>query len=95
MFIPDKRTSAFGKAYLTTQCAEANGWLYNNGIVTDQAPPLAQRRTRFANVVSPESIAVLSAEAMHTGLGARRYLRTSGCLDEAKAWLREAGKIFF
>ena len=60
-------------------------------IVTDWAPrAVAQGLTFFANVVSPESMAALSAEAMHLGLGGRLHMRMFGRVEEAKAWLREA-----
>jgi hypothetical protein len=52
-------------------------------IVTDWAP-------HFANVVSPESMAALSAEAMAVGLGGRLQMRMFGSIDDAKAWLQEA-----
>lgn len=60
-------------------------------IVTDWAPrALAQGLTHFANVVSPESMAALSAEAMRLGLDGQLQMRMFGDFDEAKAWLREA-----
>ena len=59
-------------------------------IVTDWAPrAVAQGLTHFANVVSPESMAALSAEAMHLGLGGRLQMRMLGNIDEAKAWLHK------
>ncbi len=58
-------------------------------IVMDWAPrALAQGLTHFANVVSPESMAALSAQAMHLGLGGRLVMRMFGNIDDAKAWLR-------
>lgn len=60
-------------------------------IVSDWAPrAVAQGLTYFANVVSPESMAATSAEAMHLGLGGRLQMRTFGSIDEARAWLRAA-----
>ena len=60
-------------------------------IVSDWAPrAVAQGLTYFANVVSPESMAALSAEAMHLGLGGRLQMRMFGNIDEARAWLRAA-----
>ncbi|HEX8326645.1 MAG TPA: STAS/SEC14 domain-containing protein [Hymenobacter sp.] len=60
-------------------------------IVTEWAPRAqAQGLTHFANVVSPESLAAQSAEAMALGLGERLHMRLFGSVDEAKAWLRAA-----
>lgn len=60
-------------------------------IVTDWAPrALAQGLTHFANVVSPESLAALSAEAMHVGIGNQLQMRMFSDLDAAQAWLRAA-----
>lgn len=60
-------------------------------IVTDWAPrATAQGLTHFANVVSPESLAALSAEAMQVGLSDRLQMRMFGTIEEAKAWLRAA-----
>lgn len=60
-------------------------------IITDWAPrALALGLTHFAHVVSPESLAALSAEAMHTGIGGRLQMRMFGLMEEAQAWLREA-----
>jgi hypothetical protein len=60
-------------------------------IVTDWAPrALAIGLTHFANVVSPDSMAALSAESMRLGLGGMLQMRMFGNIDEAKAWLREA-----
>jgi hypothetical protein len=59
-------------------------------IVTDWAPrAIAQGLSYFANVVSPESMAALSAETMRLGLGGRLQMRMFGNIDEAQAWLRE------
>ena len=60
-------------------------------IVTDWAPrAVAQGLTYFANVVSLESMAALSAGAMHLGLDGRLQMRMFGNIAEAQAWLREA-----
>jgi hypothetical protein len=60
-------------------------------IIADWAPrAIAQGLTHFANVVSPESMAALSAEAMRLGLGGQLQMRMFGNIDEAMAWLREA-----
>ncbi len=60
-------------------------------IVTDWAPrATAQGLTHFANVVSPESLAALSAEAMQVGLSDRLQMRMFGNIDDARAWLRAA-----
>ena len=60
-------------------------------IVTDWAPrAIAQGLTHFANVVSPESLAALSAEAMYVGIAGRLEMRLFGTRPEAQAWLRGA-----
>lgn len=60
-------------------------------VATDWAPRAAsQGLTHFANVVSPESMAALSAEAMFLGIGTRLQMRMFGDIDSARAWLREA-----
>ncbi|WP_375436036.1 STAS/SEC14 domain-containing protein [uncultured Hymenobacter sp.] len=60
-------------------------------IVTDWAPrATAQGLTHFAHVVSPESMAALSAEAMHIGISGRLQMRMFGDIEEAQAWLRTA-----
>ena len=60
-------------------------------IATDWAPrAIAQGLTHFAHVVSPESLAAVSAEAMHTGIGGRLEMRMFSDIIEAQAWLREA-----
>ncbi|QIL74962.1 STAS/SEC14 domain-containing protein [Hymenobacter sp. HDW8] len=59
-------------------------------IVTNWAPrAIAQGLTHFAQVVSPESMAALSAEAMHIGIGERLQMRMFGDIQEARAWLRQ------
>ena len=61
-------------------------------IVTDWAPrATAQGLTHFANIVSPESLAALSAEAIQVGLSDRLQMRMFGTIEDAKAWLRSAG----
>ena len=60
-------------------------------IVTNWAPrAIAQGLTHFANVVSRESMAALSADAMHLGLDGQLQMRSFGDIDQAKAWLRAA-----
>jgi hypothetical protein len=60
-------------------------------IVTDWAPrAIAQGLTHFANVVSPESMAALSAEAMLLGIGNQLQMRMFGDIEAAQAWLRAA-----
>ncbi|MCB2408893.1 STAS/SEC14 domain-containing protein [Hymenobacter lucidus] len=46
--------------------------------------------THFAHVVSPESLAALSAQTMHTSIGTYFQMKTFGNADEAQAWLRAA-----
>lgn len=60
-------------------------------IVADWAPrAIAQGLLYFANVVSPESMAALSAEAMHLGLDGALQMRMFSDMEAAHAWLREA-----
>jgi hypothetical protein len=60
-------------------------------IVTDWATrAIAQGLTHFANIVSPESLAALSAESMSLGLNGRLQMRMFSDLAAAQAWLREA-----
>jgi len=60
-------------------------------IVEDWAPrAVKEGLTHFAHVVSPESLAALSAEAMHIGIGGRLQMRMFGDYAEAQTWLREA-----
>ncbi|UOQ64248.1 STAS/SEC14 domain-containing protein [Hymenobacter volaticus] len=59
-------------------------------IASDWAPrAAAQGLTHFAQVVSPESLAALSAEAMHTNIGDRLQIRMFSNIDAAQAWLRD------
>ena len=58
-------------------------------IVTDWAPhATAQGQTHFANMVSPESLAALSAGAMQMGLSDWLQMRMFGTVEDAQAWLR-------
>lgn len=68
------------------------GWSHAvEWIGTDWAPRAAALGlTHFAQVVSPESLAAVSAEAMHTSIGDRLQIRLFGNIEEAQAWLREA-----
>ncbi|TGE21468.1 STAS/SEC14 domain-containing protein [Hymenobacter aquaticus] len=60
-------------------------------IAQDWTPrAIAAGLTHFAHVVSPESFAALSAQAMHTSIGANFQMRIFGDLPEAQAWLRQA-----
>lgn len=60
-------------------------------IVTNWAPrAIAQGLRHFANVVSPESMAALSAEAMHLGVSGQLQMRSFGDIEQAQAWLRVA-----
>ena len=60
-------------------------------IVTDWAPrAISQGLTHFANVVSPESMAAQSAEAMRLGIEGQLQMRMFGDIAEAQKWLREA-----
>ncbi len=58
-------------------------------IVTNWSPrAIALGLTHFANVVSPESMAALSAESMHLGMGNQLQMRSFGDIAQAQAWLR-------
>lgn len=60
-------------------------------IVTNWAPrAIQQGLTHFAHVVSPESLAAISGEAMHIGIGGSLQMRMFGDITEAKTWLHEA-----
>ena len=60
-------------------------------IVTDWAPrAIAQGLTHFANVVSSESMAAQSAEAMRLGIEGQLQMRMFGDITHAQAWLRDA-----
>jgi hypothetical protein len=60
-------------------------------IATDWAPrAIEQGLTHFAHIVSPESLAAVSAEAMHTRIGGRLEMRMFSEISEAEAWLHEA-----
>lgn len=60
-------------------------------IATDWAPrAAAQGLTHFAHVVSPESMAAHSAEALHAHITVSLQRRLFSDMEEAKAWLREA-----
>lgn len=60
-------------------------------IVTSWAPrAIAQGVTHFANVVSPESLAANSAQAMALGLEGQLRVHMFGSMQEAQEWLREA-----
>lgn len=63
-------------------------------IVTEWAPrAIAQGLTHFANVVSSESMAAQSAEAMRLGIEGQLQMRMFGDIAEAQAWLREAQHV--
>lgn len=60
-------------------------------IISNWAPrATAQGLTHFANVISQEELAAISAEAMRVGLSNRLQMRMFGTIEEAQAWLREA-----
>lgn len=62
-----------------------------NWIVNNWAPrAAAQGLTHFANVVSPEALAALSAEALQVGLSERLHMRMFSDIAQAKVWLRAA-----
>lgn len=62
-------------------------------IVSNWAPrAIALGLTHFANVVSRESMAALSADAMQLGLNGQLQMRSFGDIDQAKAWLRAANR---
>ncbi|MDJ0367641.1 hypothetical protein QMK33_21045 [Hymenobacter sp. H14-R3] len=60
-------------------------------IAQDWTPrAMALGLTHFAHVVSPESFAALSAEAMFTSIGTSFQMRIFGSVPAARQWLREA-----
>jgi hypothetical protein len=60
-------------------------------LATDWAPRASrQGLTHFAHVVSPESLAATSAEAMYLGINGKIQMRMFSEINEAQAWLREA-----
>jgi hypothetical protein len=60
-------------------------------VVNDWGPRAqAQGLTHFANVVSPEALAALSAQAMYLGLGERLQMRMFDDIGAAQAWLHAA-----
>ncbi|SNC62469.1 hypothetical protein SAMN06265337_0677 [Hymenobacter gelipurpurascens] len=60
-------------------------------IVAEWAPrAIAQGLTHFAHVVSAKSLAALSAESMHIGIGGRLQMRMFDDITDARAWLHEA-----
>jgi hypothetical protein len=60
-------------------------------IVTNWAPRAIEAGlTHFANVVSHESMAAQSAEAMRLGIEGQLHMRMFGDMAEAQDWLREA-----
>jgi len=80
-------------AYLLNDNREVVGpWDHAVGwIVNDWAPrAVAQGLTHFANVVSPESLAALSAKAMYQGVSTRLQMRMFATIEEAQVWLRDA-----
>jgi hypothetical protein len=59
-------------------------------IAEDWTPrAIAGGLTHFAHIVSPESFAALSAEAMVTKVGTSFQMRIFGNLDAARQWLRQ------
>ncbi len=62
-------------------------------IAQDWTPrAIAAGLTHFAHVVSPESFAALSAEAMAGSIAGSFQMRIFGRVAEARAWLRQAQK---
>ena len=63
-------------------------------LVRQWAPrAMAQGLTHVAQVVSPESFAAQSAEAMYVGISDRFQMRMFGAITDAQAWLREEQKL--
>ncbi len=63
-------------------------------IAQDWTPrAIAQGLSHFAHVVSPESFAALSAEAMFASVGTVFQMRIFGNVAEARQWLREAQRV--
>ncbi|TGE18973.1 STAS/SEC14 domain-containing protein [Hymenobacter elongatus] len=60
-------------------------------IATDWTPrAIAAGLTHFAHVVSSESLAAMSAQAMHTSIGSYFHMHTFGDVAHAQEWLRQA-----
>ncbi len=60
-------------------------------IVTNRAPrAITSGLTRFANVVSPESLAASSAQSMALGLEGQLQMHLFSDMQEAQQWLRGA-----
>ena len=58
-------------------------------IAQDWTPrAIAQGLRYFAHVVSPESFAALSAEALASGVGDKFEMQIFGTIDAARQWLR-------
>ncbi|MGI4871419.1 MAG: hypothetical protein ACRYFX_09610 [Janthinobacterium lividum] len=49
---------------------------------------MAAGLTHFAHIVSPESFAAMSAEAMYTSIGSSFQMRIFGKVADAQQWLR-------
>ncbi|OUJ72353.1 hypothetical protein [Hymenobacter crusticola] len=63
-------------------------------LVTDWAPrAVAQGLTHFAQVVSPESFAAQSADAMYKGISDRFQMRMFDNIVIAQTWLYEEQKL--
>ena len=91
-------------AYLEDLKKQPSPWLLNDNtnvrgpwdhavawIAQDWTPrAIAQGLTHFAHVVSPESFAALSAEAMYAQIGSSFQMRIFGSVADARLWLREA-----
>ena len=77
---------------LNDNCAVIGPWDHAvEWIVTNWAPrAIAQGLTHFANVVSSESMAAQSAEAMRLGIDGQLQMRMFGDIAGAREWLREA-----
>jgi hypothetical protein len=60
-------------------------------IATDWTPrAIAGGLTHFAHVVSSESLAALSAQAMHTSIGDYFQMHTFASVADAQRWLEQA-----
>lgn len=94
-------------AYLEHMAKRPCPWLLNDNtnvtgpwdhavewIAQDWTPrAIAQGLTHFAHVVSPESFAALSAEAMSASVGTSFYMRIFGSVNDAREWLAEAQRM--
>jgi hypothetical protein len=82
-------------AYLLNDNQQVLGpWDHATDWIAEDWTPraIAAGLTHFAHVVSPESLAALSAETMQVKVSGSFNMQTFDNQEEAKAWLKEAQK---